>query len=48
MRNEYDRLNNAFEWDESEFLTLNKIALDAAFCDDNTRAKLAKRLEPTP
>jgi adenosine deaminase len=48
MRREYDRLNTAFDWDEGEFLALNKIALDAAFCDDDTRAKLAKRLEPSP
>jgi len=47
MRHEFDRLNDAFDWDEGEFLTLNRIALDAAFCDDDTRAKLAKRLEPT-
>lgn len=48
MRGEYDRLNDAFDWDEGLFLDLNKIALDAAFCDEDTRAQLAKRLEPSP
>ncbi|TCO72892.1 adenosine deaminase [Rhodovulum euryhalinum] len=46
MTREYDRLADAFGWDEGVFADLNRVALDAAFCDADTRAAIAKRLEP--
>ncbi|MEX0278755.1 MAG: adenosine deaminase [Ruegeria sp.] len=45
MRREYEMLNKAFGWDSEDFTALNKTALDAAFCDDATRANVLKRLE---
>lgn len=47
MSREYEELARAFGWDEGDFSELNKVALNAAFCDENTRARIAKRLEPT-
>lgn len=46
MTREYHGLAGAFGWDTTEFSEINRIALDAAFCDGETRAKLAARLEP--
>jgi adenosine deaminase len=48
MAREYDRLAEAFDWDNGVFDTIAKTSLDAAFCDADTRAKIAKRLEPRP
>ena len=42
---EWDRLADAFDWDEGVFQTLNKTALDAAFCDGDTKDMIAKKLE---
>ena len=41
---EYDRLAEAFGWEADDFAALNRAALDAAFCDDATRDRLAPRL----
>ena len=46
MAREYDLLHAAFDWDEGQFARLNRQALDAAFCDADTRARILKRLEP--
>ncbi len=46
MENEYARLADAFDWDEGVFRALNRTALDAAFCDEDTRTRLRHRLEP--
>ncbi|MDO6589011.1 adenosine deaminase [Loktanella sp. D2R18] len=46
MTDEYDMLAQTFGWGEDDFRALNKVALDAAFCDEETRARVAKRLEP--
>ena len=46
MAREYDLLHAAFDWDEGQFARLNRTALDAAFCDADTRARILKRLEP--
>ena len=43
---EFDLLHEAFDWDEGQFARLNTQALDAAFCDADTRARILKRLEP--
>ncbi len=48
MAREYDRLHDAFDWDEGQFARLNCTALDAAFCDADTRGRIAKKLEPRP
>lgn len=47
MVREYDELATAFGWDETDFAALNRVALDAAFCDDSTRTRIAERLEGT-
>ena len=46
MEAEFDALHRAFDWDEGVFATLNRTALDAAFCDADTRSRIAKKLEP--
>lgn len=46
MADEYDRLADAFDWDESVFAAIARTSLDAAFCDPATRARVAKKLEP--
>ena len=45
MAREYDRLAEAFDWDEGVFRALARTALDAAFCDADTRARILQRLE---
>lgn len=45
MAREYDMLNRAFDWDEGQFQRLNRTALDAAFCDADTKVRIAKLLE---
>ncbi|PWG16227.1 adenosine deaminase [Salibaculum griseiflavum] len=47
MTHEFDMLARTFGWDEADFAALNKTALEAAFCDDETRAAVAKKLETT-
>jgi adenosine deaminase len=38
-------LAQTFGWEDADFKEVNETALAAAFCDDATRAKIAKRLE---
>jgi adenosine deaminase len=45
MAREYEMLNRAFDWDEGQFRRLGAQALDAAFCDADTKARIAKLLE---
>jgi adenosine deaminase len=45
MEREYARLAEAFDWDEGQFAKIARTALDAAFCDADTRARVQKRLE---
>lgn len=45
MTKEFEGLERAFGWDEEVFADLQKVALDAAFCDAATKAKIAKKLE---
>ena len=45
MTREFEMLHRTFGWNEDDFRTLNQTALDAAFCDDETRDRIAKRLE---
>ncbi len=46
MTREFDRLSEAFDWDEGVFLDINRTAINAAFCDAQTRKKILKKLEP--
>jgi len=45
MTREFDELERAFGWDEEVFGEITRTALDAAFCDEDTRARIAKKLE---
>jgi len=45
MVREFQGLAEAFGWGADDFADLNRTALDAAFCDADTRARIAKRLE---
>ena len=45
MTDEFDMLAQTFGWEDADFKEVNETALAAAFCDDATRAKIAKRLE---
>lgn len=45
MAREFQMLHEAFDWDDGVFATLNRTALDAAFCDADTKAKIVKKLE---
>ncbi len=45
MTAEFENLHRTFGWDEADFKALNQTALDAAFCDADTKANLAKKLE---
>ncbi|QYK42792.1 MAG: adenosine deaminase [Paracoccaceae bacterium] len=47
MTREWDRLAEALDWDAGQFARLNRTALDAAFCDADTRERILKRLEST-
>lgn len=44
MAREYDLLNQAFDWDDGMFRDIARASLDAAFCDADTKAKIAKTL----
>lgn len=45
MAHEYDRLHDAFDWDEGVFRQIARTSLDAAFCDADTKTRLGKLLE---
>jgi adenosine deaminase len=45
MAREYEMLHEAFDWDEGVFAKIARTALDAAFCDAETKARLLKLLE---
>jgi len=47
MRDEYLNLARSFGWDEAVFAEINDTAARAAFCDEDTRARVLKRLERT-
>ena len=44
MAREYDRLHDAFDWDEGVFNSIARCSLDAAFCDADTRDTIRKKL----
>lgn len=45
MTREYEELHRAFDWDEGQFRRIARASLDAAFCDADTKARIAKLLE---
>ena len=45
MAREYEELHRAFDWDEGQFRRIARQSLDAAFCDADTKAKIAQKLE---
>lgn len=47
MTDEFDMLARTFGWGDADFQEVNQTALDAAFCDDATRSRIAKLLETT-
>lgn len=47
MTAEYEMLHRTFGWDEDDFKAINETAIAAAFCDDETKARLSKKLEST-
>ncbi|OWU85053.1 adenosine deaminase [Oceanicola sp. 22II-s10i] len=46
MTREFEELERAFGWDDEVFGQITRTALDAAFCDAETKARIAKKLEP--
>lgn len=45
MTREYEELERAFGWGTEDFADLNRIAIEAAFCDEGTRKRIKQRLE---
>lgn len=46
MTHEYTMLERSFGWDDADFQALNATAIDAAFCDAQTKDQIRKRLNP--
>ena len=45
MTNEFENLHRVFGWDRPDFDEMNTNAIEAAFCDDATKAVIKTRLE---
>ena len=45
MAREFEELHRAFDWDDGQFSRITRQSLDAAFCDADTKARIAKKLE---
>jgi len=45
MTAEYENLNRHFGWDEAQFAQVEATALAAAYCDEDTKARLKQKLE---
>nr|WP_245218642.1 adenosine deaminase [Rubellimicrobium aerolatum] len=45
MTREWEMLERTFGWTEDDLRALNRVALDAAFCDEATKERIAKTLE---
>jgi adenosine deaminase len=45
MAREFDRLSEDLGWEDEELMALNATALDAAFCDGDTKDRIRKTLE---
>lgn len=46
LSDEYETLAETFGWEAETFTELNRVAAEAAFCDEDTRAAILKKLEP--
>ncbi len=46
MTREYDCLARTFGWEDDDFRAIARVAAEAAFCDEGTRERIMKRLEP--
>lgn len=44
LNNEYARLADAFGWGDSEFSQMNQWAIDASFCNEDTKTRLRKEI----
>ena len=44
LTEEYEKLNRHFDWQKEQFLKVNHDAIDAAFCDEDTKEKLREKL----
>lgn len=44
LNEEYQKLNRHFDWQTEQFLRVNEFAIEAAFCDEETKGKLRERL----
>ena len=47
MRREYADLARTFGWDEEIWAEIHKTTMQAAFCEDATRDRILKTLEPS-
>ena len=45
MNQEYGNLAKVFDWTKEDFIELNKVALDAAFCDTKTKNMIFQKLQ---
>ena len=45
MAKEYDRLAEAFDWDDGVFGEISKTSAEGSFCDAATRNIIMKKLE---
>ncbi len=45
MTDDYTKLNEVFGWGEAEFNSINKTAMEAAFCDEETRSRVLAKFE---
>lgn len=48
MTREYEQLERTFGWGVSDFHEISQVALDAAFCDGDTKSKIAEKLKDHP
>ncbi|MEC9103727.1 MAG: adenosine deaminase, partial [Pseudomonadota bacterium] len=48
MTREYEQLARVFGWGASDFHEISQTALDAAFCDADTKTRLADKLKDHP
>jgi adenosine deaminase len=44
---EYLYLNKHFDWQTEHFLKCNRYAIDAAFCEEETKEKLRQQINKT-
>jgi adenosine deaminase len=44
LNEEYQKLNSHFDWQIEQFMRVNEYAIEAAFCDEETKEKLCAKL----